>query len=256
VADGSESIDGDELDRYVVDVADLPVTPGAANQIELLTDADLRLRAVRLVGDDRIEYAIEEYGVAVRPVAPPAEQIGASARRPAVEPTGPYEQVAQGTAPETGDWQLWRAPGTDGGTCWRLDVGAPLDPIAATQPDGATCIEAIDPTGAADEQVQVVVDAGAGAPFDLVVVTTPPGASSARIRLADGTARPLTIDPGGFAVWVGPEQPVAVVLDVTAPDGEVVTCAPGAVTEFEDLEVLTREAIEQLDRQPWLCLAL
>jgi hypothetical protein len=255
-AEGSEAVDGDQLDRFVVDLADLPVTPANANQIELLTDDDQRLRVVRLEGDDRIEYTIDEYGVAVTPVAPPADQIGASASRPSVEPTGPFEQVAQGTAPETGDWQLWRAPGTDGGTCWRLDVAVPLDPVAATQPDGTTCIAAVDPTSSADEQVQVVVDAGAGAPFDLVVATVPPGSSSARIRLADGTAHPLTIDPAGFAIWIGPERPVAVVLDVAAPSGEVVTCAPGAVTEFDDLESLTREAIEQLDRQPWLCLAL
>ena len=86
--------------------------------------------------------------------------------------------------------------------------------------------------------------------------SAPSYSSSARIRLADGTAHPLTIDPAGFAIWIGPERPVAVVLDVAAPSGEVVTCAPGAVTEFDDLESLTREAIEQLDRQPWLCLAL
>jgi hypothetical protein len=255
VAQGSETIDGKELDRYVVDLADRPVTPGGARAIELLTDDEQRLQTVRLNGDDRIEYAIEEYGVAVAPSVPPADQIGVSDRPPAVVPTGPFEPVAQGTSPDAGAWQLMRAPGTDGGTCWRLDTAAPLDPVAATNPDGVTCLAAVDPDAAADEQVQVVVDAGSIAPFDAVVAVVPAGSTRAEVQFADRRSEELTIDPGGFVVRIGPKEPLAVVLEVTTPGG-VVSCGPGTVTEVGDLETMPPDERAVLDRSPWLCLAL
>lgn len=252
---GAEEVDGAELDRYVVASLDPMSSPGGARTIELLTDADQRLQVVRLIAEHTIEYAMSEYGVTVAPVPPPDDQIGASRARPAVEPTGPFEMVASGSSPAVTSWSLLRAPGTDGGTCWRFEASTPVDPVAA-QPDGTTCITAPDPEASPDDQVEVVVDAGSAASFDAVVAVTPPDSTGAQMRLADGTRVPLAVDPNGFVVYVGPKTPLAVVFDVTVPGGSVVTCGPGSISELEDLNVLTPDDLARLDRAPWLCLEL
>ena len=100
----------------------------------------------------------------------------------------------------------------------------------------------------------MVVDAGAGAPFDALVAAVAPGTSNALIRFADGTSESLAIDPGGFVVWVGPKPPLAVTLEVTAPDGTGVTCGPGQISTYADLADLPPEAVAALDRSPWLCV--
>lgn len=251
----TEVVDERELERYVVDMEGVATSPGRARTIELLTDTDHRLQVVRLVGDDTIEYALTGFGGDVAPTPPPDDQIGGSTPRPSVVPVGPFETVATGTA-GGGGWQLLRAPGSDGGSCWRMDAQVPLDPVAATQADGVSCIGAFDPTASADEQVQVVVDAGTGAPFDAVVAAVAPGSTEAEVQLADGTTHPLAIDPGGFVVWTGPKTPLAVVLELTAPDGNVVTCGPGPVSSLDDLDLLPADDLATLDRAPWLCLEL
>ena len=252
---GTEALGEDELERYVVDMAGVATSPGGAGTIELFTDADDRLQQVRLVGRDTIEYRITEYGIDVSPSAPPEDQVGTSLRPPSVVPVGPFETVAEGTG-TAGAWQLLRAPGTDGGTCWRMETDAPLDAVATTQADGVTCISAFEPDGLSDDQVQVVVDAGTATPFDALVAAVAPGSTQAQIQLADGTTQSLAIEPGGFVVWVGPKAPPAVVLEVTAPNGELVTCGPGVVSSLADYEELPLSERETLDRAPWLCLAL
>jgi hypothetical protein len=104
--------------------------------------------------------------------------------------------------------------------------------------------------------VQVVVDAGAGAAFDAVVAVVPPGATAAELTTIDAGRQDLTVDPGGFVVWIGPKEPKAVVLDVTTAGGEVVTCGPGSVSSLDDVGDLVSEEVARLDRVPWLCLAL
>ena len=124
--------------------------------------------------------------------------------------------MARGTFDGTA-WQLVRAPATSGGTCWRLDGEGEieLDAIAATEIDGATCLLPIDP--AVDEPVQIVFDTGSTAPFDAIVAVLPAG-SQARLLFVDRSREDVPVDPQGFLVWVGPKEPMAVVLQVTGPD--------------------------------------
>lgn len=252
-ADGTETVDGEGLARYEVDLRPFgTVAPGGAQTAELLADDDHRLRVVRLAGDQQVEYAIESYGDEVAPSAPPAGEIGTSASLPAVDPTGPFEPVAQGVD-EGVSWTLLRAPGEDGGSCWRLDTDAPLDPVAATHPDGVTCIAEIGPD---DDDVEVVVDAGAGAAVEVVVVVAAPGSTIAGLQLEDGSRREVVADPSGFAVYVGPRQPIAAVLEVVTPSGLLVTCGPGPVTELDDITFMAPDDAARLDRTPWLCIAL
>ena len=124
---GTETVDGTELERYAVDMAGLTVSPGGARTIELLTDTKQRLQVARLIGDDTIEYALKDFGTEVAPSPPAADQIGGSTRRPSVEPTAPFETVAQG-AVNGESWQLLRAPGTEGGSCWRVDSSVAARP--------------------------------------------------------------------------------------------------------------------------------
>ena len=117
-----------------------------------------------------------------------------------------------------------------------------------------TCIAAFDPSGAADEQVQIVVDSGGGASFDIVVAAVAPGTTNVEMQLDDGTVHPLAVDPAGFVVWAGPKSPLAVVLEATAPNGDVAVCGPGPVTSLDDLQVMAPDQVAILDRLPWLCV--
>jgi hypothetical protein len=253
VPDGTETVDGRSLDRYTIDLSGDPVAPGGARSAVLDTDSNQRLAAVRLEGPDTISYTLSDYGVDVSPTPPSADQVSSGGARPTVVPTGPFAPVAQGVSNEV-SWQLLRAPGSDDGTCWRLDTSQPLDPVAATQGDGSTCVAAVEPTAPVDEQVQIVADAGAGATYDALVALVPVG-SQARLQFSDRSSQDLTVDPGGFVVWFGPKSPLAVVLQVTAPDGSQTSCGPGAVSELDDLDSLDPSAVAQLDRAPWLCIA-
>jgi hypothetical protein len=252
--EGTETVDGDELDKFVVDTSGSNVAAGTAEQVELLTDDQHRLAAVRLRAIlQTIEYRLSDYGAAVSVEPPPEDEISRSApTNTGEEPTGPYEKVAGGTFDGI-PWQLARAPATADGTCWRFDAAGGIAPVASTEDDGATCIAGTDPGAPADEQVQFVADAGTGAPFDVLVAVVPVG-SQVRLRFADRTSQALTVDPGGFVVWVGPLQPMAVVLEVTAPDGTGAACGPGPVSEVDDLESLPPDQVGDLDHAPWLCI--
>jgi len=252
--DGSEQVDGESFDRLIVDTSNHTAAPGGADRIELLADDDDRLATVRLAGDVTVEYSLSEYGVEVDAVAPPADQVvqPGTARPTGEERTGPYELVAEGTA-EGLPWTLVRATATNGGFCWRLDADS-LTPVAPTAPDGATCISGVEPDTPIDEQVQIVADPDRDSPLDAIVAVVPPG-SSARLAFADRTSQELAVDPAGFVVWVGPKQPLAVVLDVTAPDGARAACGPGPVSEIGDLDSLPISDIAELADAPWLCLS-
>jgi hypothetical protein len=252
--DGSEEVGSDELDRYVVDLSGEPITPAGAQRIELLADADQRLHTVRLTGADRVEYSISEFGVAVDPTPPPADQIDVAGNDPAIQPTGPYEPVASGTSIDGVAWQLLQAPAPDGYTCWRLDAPGPLDPVAATQPDGASCIPPYDPEATIDQQVQIVVDSGGAAAFDAVVAVVPPGTTGAELLFDDASREQLTVDPQGFVVYVGPRDPFPTVLTVTGPGGIEAVCGPGSVSSLEDLGDLPADEVLRLASLPWLCL--
>lgn len=252
---GAETVDGTDLERYVVDLSDLPVAPAGARTVEMLTDDQQVLQVVRLSGDTTIEYRLADFGVEVAPSPPPADQVGTSLARPSVTPTGPFEVVAQGSS-EFGGWTLLSAPGTDDGRCWRLDTETPLDAVSTTQADGVTCFPAVDPDAVADEQVRVVADAGSGAGFDAVAVAVPAGTTDVSLQFADGTRTDLPVDPAGVVVWLGPKEPLALVLEVTTPDGAVVSCSPGSVIELDDLQLLSEAERAALDRAPWLCLEL
>jgi hypothetical protein len=252
VAKGNEQVDGEALQRYDVDLADNPVAPAGAQRIELLTDGEQRLEHVRLVGDDSIEYSLDDFGVEVTPTPPSDDEIGVPRPIPGPEPAGPFEQVGQGVQAGV-TWQLMRAPSTDEGTCWRLDTDLPLDPVAPN-PEGVTCISAFDPSGLPGDQAQAVADAGRDAPFDAVVFATGPTVVDARVVFADRSSQPLAVDPGGFVVYVGPKTPLAGVVELTTADGTVVTCGPGPVSEISDLRELPPEELADLDQRPWLCL--
>jgi hypothetical protein len=252
---GTETVDGDELDRYVVDMSSTPVAPAGAQTIELLTDDQARLTVVRLLGELQIEYALDDFGTEVTPSPPAEDQIGEPRQQPGPEPVGAYEVVGQGTSADVA-WQLLRAPASDGGACWRLDTTPPLDAVAASESDGATCIEPFDPTAPAEAQVQIVADAGRGAPFDALAVVTPARSTGAELVFVDRSSEDLVVDPAGFVVWVGPKSPLAVVFEVTIPDGTMVSCGVGIISVPAEIGDLRPDELEDLDRTPWTCIAV
>lgn len=250
---GAEEVDGRQLDRYEVE-SDGVAQVLAVDRVELLVDSNQRLAGVRLEGSRSIDYDLSDYGIDVSATAPPDDQIQTASTGDdgSESPVGPYELVADGTFDGTA-WQLMRAPATSDGTCWRLDGEGEveLDPVAATEIDGATCLLPIDP--AVDEPVQIVFDTGSAAPFDAIVAVLPPG-SQARLLFVDRSRQDVPVDPQGFLVWVGPKEPMAVVLQVTGPDGTQSECGPGSVSSLEDLDALPPDQLATLRDAPWLCL--
>ncbi len=101
--------------------------------------------------------------------------------------------------------------------------------------------------------MQIVADAGSGAPVEALVAVMPSG-SQAVLRFADKSSQTLAVDPSGFVVFVGPTVPILVVLDVTLPDGTQEACGPGSVSSLDDLDALAPEAIATLRDAAWLCL--
>jgi hypothetical protein len=251
--DGSESVAGRDLDRFVVEAeGDGSGLAVGIRRVELLTDRDHRLVLARLTGDQAIEYTLSDYGTVVSVAAPPDDQIAAPVVGERGEsPTGTYQKVATGTFDGL-VWQLVSAPATGNGSCWRFDIqGDQSAPVAATESDGATCLAGLDPT--VDEPVQIVVDSGSAAPFDAIAAVVPSG-SQAVLRFADRSSQPVAVDPRGFVVWVGPKDPMLVVLDVTLPDGRPEACGPGSVSSLDDLDTLDPASLTALRDAPWLCI--
>ena len=252
-ADGTETVSGRALDRFAVDAQGdgggiLPGIPRA----ELVADGNHRLVLVRLLGEQTIEYTLSEFGTEVSVTPPPDDQIALPQTVDNSEdPTGEYVQVASGVVDGV-VWQVVRAPATGAGTCWRLDMQGQSDPIAPTEQDGATCLAAIDP--AIDEPVLVVADTGSLAPLDGIVAVVPSG-SQAVVRFVDGSSQKVPVDPSGFVVWVGPKDPMLVVLDVTLPDGNPEACGPGSISTLDDLDTIAPQDVPGLRDAPWLCLA-
>lgn len=251
---GTETVDGAELQRFTVDLSQTgaSIVPGA-RRAEVLTDEHRRLRVARLVGDDTIEYQLSDFGADVSVSAPPSDQIGQPDRRPSGEaPVGPYEQIAAGTTQGV-EWKVVGAPATNGGTCWRFDTSVDIHPVAATQPDGATCLAAFDPGAPAADRSAVVVDAGDGSPFDVLLTVAPTG-STVEMSFADGSRAAVPEVAPGLYLWTGPSSPLAVLLDLSVPGAAPVACGPGPVSDLSDLEDLPPEALAQLSNLPWLCI--
>jgi len=251
--DGSEELDGRTVDRYEVELG-ATAQVLAVEGIQLLVDDGARLAGVRLSGARAIDYVVSDYGVEVAAEVPSDDQIQppSSTDVGGEDPAGPYELMTEGTIDGV-TWQVLRAPATSDGSCWRLEAQGeiPLDPIAATEQDGSTCLAPIDP--AVDEQVQIVFDTGSAAPFEGLVAVLPPG-SQARLFFVDRTRQDVPVDPRGFLVWVGPTDPMPVVLQVTGPDGTQSECGPGSVSSLEDLDALSPDQVAALRDAPWLCL--
>jgi hypothetical protein len=253
-ADGTESVSGRRLDRFVVEPAE-----GAAGVVrgyeraELLTDDAGRLQVARLSGSESLEYTLSDFGTTVTVEPPTPDQIAEPVTgNNSEDPIGAYEQVATGSV-EGVAWRLMRAPASGDGSCWRLDVdGDQTARVAATEDDGASCIAALDPS--VDEAVQVVADPSSSATFDAVVAVAPSG-SQAIVRFVDQSSKAVAVDERGFLVWVGSREPMLVVLDVTLPDGSTEECGPGSVSDLGDLDSIDPSQWPRLRDAPWLCIA-
>ncbi|WP_334143225.1 hypothetical protein [Rhabdothermincola sp.] len=242
------------------------VSDGSAGgaRTELWVDDQARLRRVRVEGSGRvIDYRVLSYGddVTVEPI--PAEELADVTADPSQlatsKPDGDYQAVRSGTTAGV-RWTLQRAPGTNGGSCWRLEADPPLTPVGehfAPFPGGARCVLPPSPDEDLDQQIAVVVDADAAqTPYDALVVVVPPEVRSVEMAYPDGKLVPLEIDRAtGTVVWISPPERPGVVLVVTDGDGRSVHCGPGYVSEIDDVTKLGPDEIANLRSLIWSCVA-
>lgn len=262
---GEEDVDGVPTTRYRVAGGG----SGAASRsstAELWVDVDLRLRRVRAetpvwgVSD----YTVTELGAALVVEPPPADLIAdleADLQELAgVKPAGPYEPVRSGTT-EGVRWTLLRAPGTSNGFCWRFEADPPLTQVSeafAPFPEGGRCIGS--PTASADvdldERVGIAVDADAvETSYDALVLVLPPDVVSVEMAGPGGGLTPVEIDPAsGTAVWVSPSDRPGLLAVVRNGGGQTAMCAPGTITEVDDLVVLDADDVANLRALIWSCL--
>jgi hypothetical protein len=262
-SDGEEDIAGVRTTRYRVTASG---GASSSSTAELWIDADLRLRRVRAETPafGTTDYTVTELGAALSVEVPAAELLADQTADPralsTVKPAGPYEPVRAGTT-EGVRWTLLRAPGTNGGVCWRFEAEPPLTQVSeafAPFPDGGRCVGT--PTVSSeldlDERIAVVVDAdGLKTTYDAVVLALPADVASVEMAGPGGVLTPVEIDRAtGTVVWVSPLERPGLLAVVHGEGGQTAICAPGPITEVDDLLTLDEQEIANLQTQIWSCL--
>jgi hypothetical protein len=196
-----------------------------------------------------MQYDVSDYGKTVTVSPPPKAQISDGNEVPPTEPDGPFETVSSGNDAGV-TWELQKAKGTNGTTCWRWQASAPLPQVALAKPDGPRCVKnpPSDPADASELVQFVVMGNGLGS-YDALAVVLPPDVASVTFGWVGGTTQKLrAADP---FVWVGPNSPTKGYLGVTFADGSLMECGAGAIGSAEDLNdpKLTATA----SAAPWAC---
>lgn len=229
--------------------------PAGAQTLEVwVARSDGRpVRVILELPDGRIRYDLAPAGAAdVRPPAPEGIQPPA-APQPSPEPAGPFTVVTEGEAAGV-RYRVLAAPGTQGTTCWKVEATPPYVPAVRHNAGDASCLPPPPDTGTLDDRVTFPVDATDGTGFEMLGVLAPAGATL-EVRLADGTRVPLGFaDPArGFALYVGPEEPIAGFLTVRLGTA-VAGCAPGELTDPAEAESLDAGGRAFARKAPWACL--
>jgi hypothetical protein len=233
--------------------------------------ARMTLRQAGYIGLNRVTLWTDRHGVPVRVrietqtltrgtyditrrqrdvvVRPPAPSQIARADTPLPSASGPYVEIASGTAGTTA-YRVLRAPATDGGTCWKVESDPAYVPQDEPRADGGVCAAPITTSGEPLDQVGFPIDGTADTPYEIFGLLLPEG-STAEASFFDGTRRPVPLDPSGLALVVGPSEPVLGAMVVTLADGKKLSCGPGPINGPADLE---GTAPEEAFSAPWNCL--
>ena len=198
----------------------------------------------------RVRYTVNASSRTPKVTAPPAPQIEAISK-PLPDATGPFVPVFQGSAGTTAI-EITQAPGTDGWTCWKVASTPPYIGIErSTRQSGAMCIPPVTDVASDDEKFGIPIDANDQTPYELIGVVVPPG-SSADLTLLDGRTQPMTVTPGGLALYAGPPEPAAALVHIHTPRGGDLVCGPGPINTESDIAKVTDARSIRSD--PWNCL--
>lgn len=218
-------------------------------QVTVITDSKgvpVRLK-ITTVDHAKANYLVGASSKKLVVVAPPEDEIDIQ-NTPLPTAAGPFVEVASGTV-DTVSYKVLRAPATDGGTCWKVQETPPYVTLYTLGGDGGYCIAPVgDPNGDWD-LVGFPIDAIPPTPYEMIGFVVPPG-SLAYMMMLDGTNQLIPIDATGFALYVGPLNPVAALANITLPDGRGLYCAPGLIMTPEDI----RDAARTISSEPWNCL--
>lgn len=253
---GTGSVRGAAAVRFTTR-ADPPrvLLPAGAQALEVwVARADGRpVRVVLALPDGRIRYDISSAAVPeVRP--PEREAIQPPAPPPAPpEPTGPFAVVTEGEQAGV-RYRVLAAPGSRGSTCWKVESSPPYTSALGSNASGATCASMPGANLPLHARVVIVVDTDERAPFEMLGVLLPPGAT-AELWLSDGTRRALlpVDDRSGLALWVGPPRPLPGFLAVRLGE-EVAQCTVADVLEPSDLSELGPDDEQTARGFPWACI--
>ncbi len=221
--------------------------------VEVGTDAHRRPNRVRITTPTGLtsEYSIgKSAGRTVEVAAPSPAQVEA-ASRPTPDAVDPYAEVFAGAAGAT-QVSVRRASARDGWSCFRVESSPPYGTAQTLRPSGGVCVPPSLAGDAAEDAIEIPIDADASTPYELLGATVPPG-SRVSMELLDGHTVPMTVDPSGLAIYAGPTISPAALMTIVTPNGATVVCGPGPLNAPGD--IATAPAPEVIRSDPWNCLA-
>src|SRR5689334_16710308 len=220
-----------------------------AKQAEVLLDGKDRLRRATVTyGKEQLELTVA-YPSRPVSVSPPSKADLAVKTPPPPEPAGPFLTVRTGNDAGAA-WTLQRAPGRDGGSCWRF-TSTPAMPVV--KPNYNTDTRCVPPVAAGadvtDQTDFVLWTDGSTVPQAAVVAAVPPSITQATLGFVGGRIQPATVS-NGLLTWVGPSsEPLAY---VGFQDGATkIDCGIGAVSSPADL--VNDAAVGNPFGSAWLC---
>jgi hypothetical protein len=193
----------------------------------------------------RLRYDVHALGSELRVTLPPPGAV-ANGTVAADHAVGAYVVARAGSTTGVA-WELERANGTSGTTCWRWRARPAL-----TQPGNVDvqCAPPPDPRAPPTDQVEFLVDGNGAGSYDALALTLPAGTRAVELGFVGG--RKQTEPVANPFVWVGPTTPAVAFVHLTLSDGAVVECGAGAVSGFDDLRNPTLTAASAT--APWNCL--
>jgi len=177
--------------------------------------------------------------------APPFATVGPS------KPAGAFTELAHDTNDGL-SWNLSQAPGTGGGTCWKLETGPSVDLIQSQ----IECRYPTDPKATDDFNTEWPFETGAMTGHDIFVGFVRKPIEDAEFQfVGDKSAKPVYIDKDtGTVVWAGKSRPLMAAAQITMADSSKIDCGPGDIQASAQLTNKSDAEIVKARQFVWTCI--
>jgi hypothetical protein len=204
-----------------------------AKRAEVLLDGQDRVRRATVTfGKERVQLDVAYSKAAPTVTAPPKQDLLARTPPPP-EPAGPFLTVRTGNDVGAA-WTLQKAPGRDGGACWRWTSTPAMTVVKPNYQTDTRCVPPVAADADVTDQIDFVLwTDGSKVPQAAVVAAVPPGITQATLGFVGGRTEPAQVS-NGLLTWVGPSD--APLGYVGFQDGATkIDCGIGAVSSPADL---------------------